>query len=297
MNVSKKKFHVDNSYLPKSRPFGLFYLQQICDLACSDDYEVPEHGHSGYEISYIVSGEGIFARNGIPYKVNKGMLFLISINDTHYIRSSKENPLRYFCMCINFNKRDPRYPQYHEIEKFFDTFDNPVVMDAYDVYGLFTSALNEMADFGEMSETLMENYFSEILIFTYRSFKHQKVKNYFSSLKIDTTKKFIYEIISCIDSDLTHFSNLQSLSDKLGYSYAYMSSVFSDVMGETIKSYYTRRRFEKAAEMLLEGLSIADIAEKLGYKTVYSFSRAFRSYYGMPPGTYKSTQSNSNRLS
>ena len=289
LKTPKKKFHVDNEFILNPKSYGQFYLHQISDLACSDDYEVPEHGHYGYEISFIVSGEGVFRRNGVDYTVSKNMLFLISKNDTHYIRSSKNDPMRYVCVCFSFNKSDPRYAQYIEIENFLDTFDYPIVMDTYDIYDTFVNMLNEMANLGSMSEELVIAYLSQIIIYTYRSFKRQKISKYFSSLQIDTTKQFIYEIISCIDCDLTNIHNLQEMSKKLGYSYAYMSSVFSKEMGETIKSYYTRRRFERALELLENGMSIAAVSEKLGFKTVNSFSRAFRSYYHYPPGEYLKT--------
>lgn len=133
----------------------------------------------------------------------------------------------------------------------------------------------------------MISYLSQIIIYTYRSFQSEKSQRYFSSLHIDTTKKFIYEIINYIDSDLTEINKLQTLGDKLGYNYSYMSANFSQVMGETIKQYYTRRRFERAVELLEEGVEIVAVAEKIGFKTVHAFSRAFRNFYGCPPGEYR----------
>ena len=39
---------------------------------------------------------------------------------------------------------------------------------------------------------------------------------------------------------------------------------------------------------LLKGtqLTVEDISE-VGYESVYAFSRAFRQYYDLPPGTYR----------
>lgn len=289
VNISKKKFHVDNQFVINPRPIGQFYLQQICDLACSGDYEVELHGpHNGYEISYIVSGEGIFQRGPIKYKVSAGDLFLISIGDYHYIRSSNDNPMRYYCMSFSFNKSDPHYPNYKEVEEFFDHFENPLVKDDWNVSQAFIGALNEMANWDNESEEIMISYLSQIIINTYRTFTRKKRKQYYSSLKIDAGKSFVYEIINCIDANFTTISLLKDLSDRLGYSYSYMSSTFSETMGETIKQYYTRRRFEWVKQMLAEGMSIADIAEHLGFKTVHSFNRAFSNYFGQPPGKFRS---------
>lgn len=287
MTDSKKRFHVDNQFIMNPRLYGQYYLLQLCDLACSADYEVPIHDHLGYEITYVLSGEGVFYRNSIPYNVSAGMIFLISKNDTHSLRSSRDNPLRFFCVSFSFNKADPRYSSYEEIERFFDSFDYPIAMDKNNISAGFVGALNEMANWGKMSEELMISHLSQIIIYTYRSFQSENCQRYFSSLHIDTTKKFIYEIINYIDSDLTEINKLQTLGDKLGYNYSYMSANFSQVMGETIKQYYTRRRFERAVELLEEGVEIVAVAEKIGFKTVHAFSRAFRNFYGCPPGEYR----------
>ena len=42
--------------------------------------------------------------------------------------------------------------------------------------------------------------------------------------------------------------------------------------------------------MLENNVSITKIAEKLGFKTINSFSRAFSNYYGIPPTKYKQEQ-------
>lgn len=70
MTDSKKRFHVDNQFIMNPRLYGQYYLLQLCDLACSADYEVPIHDHLGYEITYVLSGEGVFYRNSIPYNVS-----------------------------------------------------------------------------------------------------------------------------------------------------------------------------------------------------------------------------------
>ena len=284
----KKKFHVDNQFISNPYLFGPFYLFQICDLACSDDYEVAEHDQIGYEITYIVSGEGVFSRNGVEYPVSRDMLFLVSKDDLHYIKSSRNNPLRYVCMCFNFNLNDKRSDAYVDIIKFLNSFTNPIAMDMYNIYEVFARVLNELSNYVSTSQELIASYISEIIIYTYRSFTKQQNIKYFSTLKIESDKKFVYEIINILDSDKISIKNLQDLGTKLGYNYSYMSAIFSKVMGQSIKAYYTKRRFERAAEMLTEGFEINEISDTLGFQSVHSFNRAFRNYFGSPPGEYRS---------
>ena len=95
MTINKKRYHIDNTFFTSPLKFGCFELYQLCDLACSSDYEVPEHTQVCHEITYIVSGKAVFGRNGKAFHVSAGKLFINRINDRHFIESSKTDPVRF----------------------------------------------------------------------------------------------------------------------------------------------------------------------------------------------------------
>ena len=62
---------------------------------------------------------------------------------------------------------------------------------------------------------------------------------------------------------------------------------FHSLVGETPVSYLASWRMQKAAYLLEMGtLSIAQIAERVGYASELAFAKAFRRRIGMPPGAY-----------
>lgn len=62
---------------------------------------------------------------------------------------------------------------------------------------------------------------------------------------------------------------------------------FRALVGQTPVSYLTTWRMQKAAYLLEMGtLSIAQIAERVGYASELAFAKAFRRLIGMPPGAY-----------
>ena len=82
--------------------------------------------------------------------------------------------------------------------------------------------------------------------------------------------------------------NLNVLSKYFGYSYGYLSELFSKTTGEKLIDYYTTRRLEAATLLLKEDqLNIIEIAELLKYSSIYSFSRAFKNRFGISPNLYK----------
>ena len=65
--------------------------------------------------------------------------------------------------------------------------------------------------------------------------------------------------------------------------------IFKRYFGLTIYEYVTRLRMEEGRRLLLEHshLTMAEVAEQLGFKHQASFTHAFKRYFGIPPKTLK----------
>jgi AraC-like DNA-binding protein len=64
---------------------------------------------------------------------------------------------------------------------------------------------------------------------------------------------------------------------------------FAELVGETPVAYLTRWRMCLAAKLLSEtGLSLDEIASRVGYETAAAFSKAFRRSHVGPPGRFRS---------
>lgn len=79
--------------------------------------------------------------------------------------------------------------------------------------------------------------------------------------------------------------SLQSVSRELGVSQTYLSKLFRKYENTSFNHYLTKIRMEKAKILLRkEGkVFVKDIAEQVGYKDQFYFSRIFRSYVGQCP--------------
>lgn len=73
-----------------------------------------------------------------------------------------------------------------------------------------------------------------------------------------------------------------------GMSTVYFRKLFTEVMGESPIAYIKRFRIEKAKEMLgSDYASVSDVAQSLGYSSLYDFSRDFKKHTGGPPSKYQ----------
>jgi len=89
---------------------------------------------------------------------------------------------------------------------------------------------------------------------------------------------------SCLNKEI----RVQDLAAMCGMSERYFDKLFQRYYQTSPKQYLLRKKLDHA-QMLLEstGLSVAEVAEKSGFASVYHFSRIFKRSTGMTPTAYR----------
>lgn len=78
------------------------------------------------------------------------------------------------------------------------------------------------------------------------------------------------------------------VSNDVSLNYAYFSNVFRKYTGKTFMEYLRDIRMEEGKRLLSKtDQRIAQIAEKVGYDSYKSFSRAFKESVGITPAEYR----------
>lgn len=68
---------------------------------------------------------------------------------------------------------------------------------------------------------------------------------------------------------------------------------FREAVGEALLAYLTRWRMHLASALLEEAdLGLKEIADRVGYGSEASFSKAFRSFARLPPGRWRERRAN-----
>lgn len=106
-------------------------------------------------------------------------------------------------------------------------------------------------------------------------------------MSTDQSSQLVYSIINYIDANVCAIEYLHDISHQVGYSYTYISRLFTKVVGKSLQAYYNEKRFDKAVSFLKMGMQSKDIASLLKYKTLNSFSKAFSNHFGMSPSEYR----------
>lgn len=101
-------------------------------------------------------------------------------------------------------------------------------------------------------------------------------------------ERLIDSIKSYIDENYTDDSlSLTSVADTFSISEPYLSSVFKECMNINFSTYVEQVRIDKAKELLATTMTITEIAEKVGYYSANSFSRAFKRVMGITASSYR----------
>jgi AraC-like DNA-binding protein len=99
---------------------------------------------------------------------------------------------------------------------------------------------------------------------------------------------FGHEIRKYIDLHYKEDISHQSIADGLHVNKYHMAHIFRAYTGYSPSQYIIRRRIGRAQILLFNSdISIADIAEQIGFNNINHFHNTFRSVVGMTPGRYR----------
>jgi AraC-like DNA-binding protein len=91
-----------------------------------------------------------------------------------------------------------------------------------------------------------------------------------------------------LDREYRRPPNLADLAPELGTNQNKLKAMFKQAFGQTMADYCLERRVREAQQLLMEGtLTIAQVAERVGYEHQSSFAAAFRGHVGMSPREYR----------
>ena len=125
---------------------------------------------------------------------------------------------------------------------------------------------------------MLRCYLTQILVYAVRAgetrFPHEAVTKVMEYLKAHYAETLSLDI----------------LSQLVGYTPQYLSSLFSEEVGMSIQMFLQRMRIEEACRLLAHtNLSMAEVAAAVGYQDTRHFSKVFRRYQVISPREYRKT--------
>jgi AraC-like DNA-binding protein len=105
---------------------------------------------------------------------------------------------------------------------------------------------------------------------------------------IQKTKDVIIEMIYR-EENLPSIKISDYISNKVNYSYGYLSTLFSEITYSSIENFIILQKIERAKQLILaEDLSLTEIAYRLSYSSVAHLSAQFKKTTGLTPSAFQS---------
>jgi AraC-like DNA-binding protein len=287
-----KHYYLNKNYITDPLVFGSFRLFQIGRLYCTGQTVVDKHAHiDWYELTIVTHGKGTVITNDQQIPVKQGDIYLSFPCDFHAITSDRQEPLRYDF--FSFKTEDASFSE--ELARIMETHIRPDCRIMRDdvIASLVSGAIAELDRDDRYTKEMIEAGFTQILVRLLRAFSNGGDTEHTRSNATEA-EALCYRLMNYIDTHIYTLSGLEELAEVTNYNYSYLSSLFHKTTSGMLTDYYRRRRLETARLLIEEGgLNITEISALLRYSSIYTFSRAFKEFYGVSPSQYKKSITNS----
>ena len=275
---AKTKFHIDNYYLDNPRKYGKINLLQIGRRYCADGEIIGEHLHGDFfEITLASAGTGIVRTDGKDELLRSGDIYLSFPRERHDIRTASGEKFEYDFFA--FSVSEPYFSELEAIAASHRDTNERIFRDERIGY-LVALTISELSSDDPHKDEIIGSMLTQVLIYIIRNFLGKKR----ASLNFSDREVFCQQIMNYIDTHIHSMSALSELSDKFGYNYSYVSSLFKETTGNTLSDYYRGRRLDTAKVLVEEGKkTVGEISELMGYSTPFAFSAAYKKRFGTSP--------------
>ncbi|ANE46119.1 chemotaxis protein CheY [Paenibacillus swuensis] len=229
-----------------------------------------EKPFDNYDLFYVWSGEGEVVLNDIPYAVGKGSCFLFRPGDYTSATHNPQKPL--VLTYIHFGVDGPLSDVPERYRVLAETLDFEHLLARYvRLFLVETFAAEEEAKL----------ILKQMMIHLLREDREerQELKKHSNQLT-----EAIHEVANYVRQNPGISHRVDELAQRAGLSPRYFSIKFKQIIGHSVQNYMIKTRIERAEHLLHDaGMNVTEVADALGYRDIFFFSRQFKQYTGKSP--------------
>lgn len=250
--------------------------------------------HDFWEFVYVDKGEAEIVADDREYAFTQGDIVFHKPNEFHSLRANNKNAPN--LLVISFECKSSAMKFFEN--KMFNLGDiernilADVVREGLKVfYPQVEIRLIKKPDVPFGSEQLLKIQLETLLIRLVR-----KREGFDSTVRLSSTvkeraeKALINRVAKFMSQNITDNLSLEEICCFAGISKTHLKQLFKEKTGMSAIQFFRMQRIECAKTLIREGdHNITEIAYKLQYSSVHSFSRSFKNITGMSPSEYART--------
>ena len=291
MDTEKKKFYMH-------KIANLLNIQKIVTIhyqALERNYVFPEETHDFWEINYADKEDITVGLGDEKIKLKQGEIVFIKPNQPHYVDSGDKEPNLFI---ISFTCRSPSMQffcdkKYELPEKYRYLLQN-IMYEATETFNLpeFDPNLTELKlkDAPNLGgEQIIKNSLETLLIYLLRHAQNKESAQEFFVSKIADSTELQDEIVRILKKRIYDKFRLEDLRDELHYGTTQLCTFFRKKTGMTIYQTYLKLKIDEAKKLIRKNLSFLEIADKLCFDSVSTFTFVFKKHVSMTPSEYRNS--------
>lgn len=262
-----------------------------------------KHTHTFFELAYVYDGTCIQTINNETVKMKRGDLCIIPPGVSHSILALDDG------IIINIMLRRGTL---HRM--FFSFLNNKNILSSFFLNNIYTKRLNDYIIFHSglddqlrssfvwmLKESIdKDDYYYQCITNTLLLDFYIIIRNYSNTAQmpqnIDKNDEQRYAIMQYIQDNYKDIT-LSKIADNFGYSNEYISHLTKNLLGTTYSELVKKVRIERSQDLLANTtLTIANIAEAIGYDTSEHYIRQFKKFTGMTPTSFRKQEAQNRNI-
>ncbi|WP_390580265.1 AraC family transcriptional regulator [Paenibacillus illinoisensis] len=265
------------------------HLRMSSYLEQTHDHDWTEHkSHPDYDLWFIQEGSVKMMIDGFEYTAVPGDVIFF-YPDMPYIASSSENVCRFIYIHFDFG--------IGEQQRILGGFQLPGIVPGkliQEETKLFTRAFRRLKQENGTSgnqlylKASLLAVIAKILELHGQGAYVGQFLNGKKPRKSEGSLEVLQDVIQYVDANLHRPIRMNDLAAMAGISEKYFISYFKKTVGITPGQYISQIKMNRARDYLYEKkYTIQQIAGFLGYPDPFTFSKAFKKYYNVPPSKFE----------
>ena len=97
------------------------------------------------------------------------------------------------------------------------------------------------------------------------------------------------DAVAIVEAEYASDLSLDDIARRVASSRRQLQRAYAEIGNTTFRDHLTKVRMQRAAEMLgTRGLTVREVAHRVGYRQPAQFAKAFRRHLGVAPSDYRS---------
>lgn len=249
-----------------------------------DDWHLPVHKHTHFELQFIIRGNGQHIINDQTYKYQMGDLFILPPHDAHFFIFGERTAI-----CI---------VKFHEgfFEEFLKDTDFKLLLNRFSspnrkvlllganrehIESLMELIIAEHRKPAEYQNFIIKSALALVLALMSKGTEINRVK-----VKEDKSQ----EVLNFIDQHIKekHLLSIDRIADHFNISRAYFNQYFKKATGSSYKKYVQQYALNIIAHQWVHGgKTLSELAYEYGYSDESHLSNTFKAHFGQSPSLFK----------